>query len=195
MARPAKFSRDEVLAGALRVVAREGPRRSSVGEIAGELGAPSGSIYHRFPSRDALLAELWLVTVEDFQGGFLAALEGRDTLEAGIAAALYTPHWARERTAEARLLLVHRREDLLDGGWPGALADRAERLGEELAAGLRRYARRHLGRAGEEARRRVAFALIDVPGAAVRRHLAANRPPPPGIDELVAETARALLAR
>src|SRR4029453_16427370 len=112
---------DAVLAGALRVVAREGPRGSTIGQIAEEVRAPSGSIYHRFASRDALLAELWLETVEDFQREFLAALEGPDTLERGVAAALYTPQWARERLPEARLLLVHRREDLVGGGWPGEL--------------------------------------------------------------------------
>jgi AcrR family transcriptional regulator len=194
MGRPAKFSRDAVLAGALRVVAREGPRGSTVTEIAAELGAPSGSIYHRFRSRDALLAELWLVTVEDFQRGFLATLEGPDTLERGVAAALYTPRWARERTPEARLLLVHRREDLLGGGWPAELTARARRLGEDLAGGVRGYARRHFGSARAEVRRRVSFAVIEVPGGAVRNHLVAGRPPPRGADALVEETARALLA-
>jgi AcrR family transcriptional regulator len=194
MARPPKFSRDAMLAGALRVVAREGPRGSTIGQIAEELGAPSGSIYHRFASRDALLAELWLVTVEDFQRGFLATLEGPDTLERGVAAALYTPRWARERLPEARLLLVHRREDLLGGGWPGELIERARRLGDDLVAGVRAYARRHFGEATTATRRRASFALIEIPGGAVRHHLVAGRAPPRAVDGLVEEAVRAVLA-
>jgi AcrR family transcriptional regulator len=196
MARPPKFSRDAMLAGALQVVAREGPRGSTIGQIAEEVGAPSGSIYHRFASRDVLLAELWLETVENFQRGFLAALEGPDTLERGVAAALYTPQWARERLPEARLLLVHRREDLLatGGGWPGELTERARRLGDDLVAGVRAYARRHFGEATAERRRRVSFAVIEIPGGAVRHHLVAGRPPPRAVDGLVEEASRAVLA-
>ena len=56
---------------AMRLVAEGGPNAATVAGIAGALGAPVGSIYHRFKSRDLLLARLWIRTVKRFQVGFL----------------------------------------------------------------------------------------------------------------------------
>jgi len=50
--------------GAARALACErGPSAVTVDSVAQRLRAPKGSFYHRFPSRDALLGELWLKTV------------------------------------------------------------------------------------------------------------------------------------
>ena len=43
--------------------------------------------------------------------------------------------------------------------------------------------------------RRAAFAVLDVPFAAVRRHVAANEPPPLIVDELVRSAYGALIPR
>ena len=47
---------------------------ATVSRIATSVGAPVGSVYHRFASRDVLMAELWLRTITRFQDGYLAAL-------------------------------------------------------------------------------------------------------------------------
>ena len=52
----------------------------TVASVTQHLGAPIGSFYHRFASRDVLLAELWLTTVLAFQEGFVAAIEISDGL-------------------------------------------------------------------------------------------------------------------
>src|SRR5207237_563587 len=74
MARP-KFADRDFLDAALAIAAERGPLAATVGAIAERLGAPVGSFYHRFPSRDVLLGELWLRTVLDFQQGITAALK------------------------------------------------------------------------------------------------------------------------
>ncbi|MGI8552143.1 MAG: TetR family transcriptional regulator [Dehalococcoidia bacterium] len=74
MARSAHYDQERILDAALQTASRTGPRAASIAALAAAIGAPTGSIYHRFRSRDLLMAELWLRTVERFQAGFLAAL-------------------------------------------------------------------------------------------------------------------------
>lgn len=184
MGRPAKFDEGRILDAALAVAAEDGPGAATIGAIAKRLGAPSGSLYHRFGSRDLLLASLWIRTVRRFQGGYVAAL-GRGDAE---AAALHTPRWSRERPDEAAVLLLYRRQDLA-ATWPTELADDLGALNAEVTRALDGFIARH---AGVE-RERLVFATIDVPYGAVRRHLLDGRPPPAIVDELVAATCRAVL--
>ena len=72
MAHPA-FDHADFLDAALALVAKHGPAAVTVAAITARLRAPTGSFYHRFASRDALLGELWLNTVKDFQQGIAAA--------------------------------------------------------------------------------------------------------------------------
>jgi len=44
------------------------------------VGAPTGSIYHRFDSRDVLLAKVWLRAAGAFQSAFLSPPPYVDTL-------------------------------------------------------------------------------------------------------------------
>ena len=60
MARPPKFDEEQFLAAAGRLIATHGPARATIGAIGRAVGAPTGSIYHRFDSRDGLLAEVCL---------------------------------------------------------------------------------------------------------------------------------------
>lgn len=76
MPRPPRFDADELLDAAVLLAAAGGPAAVTMSAVAQTVGAPSGSVYHRFPGRPALLAEVWLRTVEDFQEGYLAALDG-----------------------------------------------------------------------------------------------------------------------
>jgi AcrR family transcriptional regulator len=193
MGRPARYPAQQILDAAARLAAAEGPGGSTIGAIASALGAPTGSIYHRFSSRDVLLAELWLQTVESFQVGFQAALVGLEPRDAGLQAALYTPQWVRAHPAPARLLLLHRREDFLPGGWPGEIAERATDLGKQGELALRRFARRALKSTSAQATRRARYAVIDLPYAAVRPHVHANESPPLIVDELITTAYRAVI--
>lgn len=185
----AKFDEADFRGAALAIAAERGPLAVTVGSITERLGAPTGSFYHRFASRDVLLGELWLETVLDFQQGTSAALDAGD----GLRAALHTPVWAREHLDEARLLLLYHRDDFVQGDWPQALRNRVAAQTERMAGGFARAANLIFGRAGPDELRRAQFLLAEVPVAAVRRHLERREPPPPIVDELIRVTYRAVI--
>ena len=185
----ASFDAAGFLAAARALAAEHGPAAVTVDAITQRLDAPKGSFYYRFASRDALLGELWLATALAFQEGFIAAIEAGD----GLGAALHTPARSRRHLDDARLLLLYSREDFVQGDWPAALKRGVAAQTERLEACLERFARRKFGRTGPAQRRRAAFALAEVPIAAVKPHLQRREKPPALVDELIAETYRAII--
>ncbi|MGA3005242.1 MAG: helix-turn-helix domain-containing protein [Acetobacteraceae bacterium] len=188
MAHPA-FDNSDFLAAALALAAEHGPSAVTVAAISARLKAPTGSFYHRFASRDALLAQLWFDTVVGFQEGIEAALDAGD----GLRAALHTPAWVREHLDEGRLLLLYHRDDFVHGDWPQALRDGLAEQGRRGEARLRKFARETFGRAGPNEIRRAQFVLAEVPVAAVRQYLIRRERPPKIVDELISTTWHAVV--
>lgn len=193
MPRHPKFSEAEIIDAAGALVARDGPNAATIGAIGAKLTAPSGSIYHRFATRDVLLGRLWLEKAAFFQDRFVAALGDPDPRAAGLAAALSIAAAARTDLRAARIMLLHRREDFLSDRWPADMAAEAARLGAQTDAALRDITRRLFSRASPRTLRLASFALLDVPLAAVRRHVAANEMPPLIVDDLVRRAYGALI--
>lgn len=184
MGRKARYDKEQFMLGALKLLAKRGPAGVTINAVAEEIGAPIGSVYHRFVSRDVLLAELWLRVAESFQREFLSALEGGD----GLEAALHTPRWVRKHPKEGRVLLLHRRDDFSRSEWPDDIKSQAVNCAEELNAGIRSFVRKKFGRISKRNMERTVFVLIDVPHAAVRRYLEADQAPPEIVDELIRDT-------
>lgn len=191
MGRRPRFSREDVLDAALRLVAASGPSGVTMAALARELGAPTGSIYHRFESREHLLAELWMDTVESFQSAFVAALGHAEDAHGAVEVTRQTLTWTRTHLREARLLLLHRRQDFVPGAWPPELVARARRLEPALSDALRAFCRRALGKADARAMMRARFALLDVPLGAAKPYLQASKAPPRLLDDQVADAVRA----
>lgn len=183
------LTKADFLAGAAALIAESGPAAATVTAVIGRLGAPAGSFYHRFASRDELMGELWLELVEDFQSRFLALLGGGKPLKA----ALFTPHWCQKHPKQARTLLLYRREDFEEKGWPTEFQARAQAAGRALASGLAAFAGSLHGAAPAELMARTRFALVEAPLAAVKGCLARNAPVPASACDLVEETYRATL--
>jgi hypothetical protein len=95
--------------------------------------------------------------------------------------------------AGARIMLLYGREDFLAGDWPVDMAADAIRLKHQIDDAMKDITRRLFGRASAEALRLTNFAILDVPFAAVRRHVAANEMPPQYVDELIAKAYLALI--
>jgi hypothetical protein len=74
--------------------------------------------------------------------------------------------FAREHPLDAELLLAVRRRDLMDA----ALPQRLDEMNAPLQDALARVARACFGRADARSVDRVARAVVDLPGGAVRRH-------------------------
>jgi AcrR family transcriptional regulator len=187
------FTEAQILAATGRLIATNGPDGATIGAVARAVGAPTGSIYHRFASRDVLLGEVWLQAAAAFQAAFFERLAASPPQHAGLAAALYMAQRVREHPREARLLLLHRREDFIDRGWPPTLRRRAQQLGRQVEAEIRAFSRRLCGRDDARTVRIVTYAVLEAPLAAVRRHVAANESPPPHLDVLIRVTFEAVI--
>jgi AcrR family transcriptional regulator len=195
VARARLHSEEAILDAARGVVLERGARAASVAAIAEASGAPVGSLYHSFGSRDALLARLWVRAATGAQAAFVAAVEGsEDPVDAAVAGARATLAYTAAHPADARLLVSFRREDLMAASPPPELAARLAALNAPVEAALRDLARRLFGRADAAALRRTTLAAIDLPQAAIRRHLLAGRPVPAPVAADVEAAVRATLA-
>jgi AcrR family transcriptional regulator len=158
-----------------------GSASATVEAIADVSGAPTGSIYHRFGSRDGLLTRLWIRAVYRSQASFLAALENEDPHAAALAAADSILKFCEEEPADARLLVSFRREDLIRTAPSGQLADELEELNRPVEAAVVALARRLYGRPTRAALNRTLLAVFDLPYGAVRRYLITGTKVPAGL--------------
>ena len=184
MPRPARFSIDQLLDAAAELLAADGPAAVTMSAVARAADAPSGSMYHRFPTRAALCGELWIRTEERFHAGVSAALAtSEDQQTRCVAAARFTVQWCRDHPVEAQVLLTGA-DSLGAADWPDDLTRRRKRIHRALRRTL----------AGMPADLdRVNAAVIDIPYAVVRRHLALRQAIPASADAIVEQCARALI--
>ncbi|MFD7498064.1 TetR/AcrR family transcriptional regulator [Streptomyces sp. NPDC059832] len=193
MARPPRFDTGQILDAAVLLAASGGPADVTMTAVAQAVGAPSGSVYHRFPGRAALLAEVWLRSVERFQDGYFAALgSDPDPRLAARAAARHVVSWSRAHPQEASLLL-YGPEEFGRADWSEEHKERAD-LGNQRVFGSLATLAEALGAAGPQDRDRVTLALIDLPLSVIRQHLRAGRPLPPYAEDLVEQSTATLLA-
>jgi AcrR family transcriptional regulator len=184
MPRPARFTIDELLDAAAALLAAGGPSAVTMSAVARAAHAPSGSIYHRFPTRAALCGELWMRTEERFHAGLGTALATSEEPQTRcIAAARFTVQWCRDHPVQAQVLLTGA-DALGAADWPDELRSRRKRLHRGLRRSL----------AGMPAdSERVNAAVIDIPYAVARRHLIARQAVPASADAIVEQCARALI--
>jgi AcrR family transcriptional regulator len=191
MGRPARYDDDSLLDAAISLGAGGGPQALTMAALIAASGAPSGSLYHRFPTRPALQAALWLRTLERFQSGFLAAAAGGDGPRAALGAAAHTIAWSRAHPDQAQVLL-YGAADFGSESWPAAERDRLAARRAEVATAIDALTAR-LGLAGSRDRERVVLATVDLPLALVRRCLSAGAAVPEDAERLIEPAVRALL--
>lgn len=191
MGRTAKYSVDDILDAALDVISEDGANSATVVAVAAKLGAPSGSIYHRFASHDLILAALWIRTVKRFQTGFLAAL-ALPPESAVSAAVFHTLEWTAAHRREAKVLILYRREDLI-ALWPDELGDDLRVLNDGVKRAVVALAASLFGSATARSVGKTRFALIDLPYAAARQILLNDDMPPVWLGETVLTASLAIL--
>lgn len=177
MGRREVFDRGRILDAALHVLARQGAQRLSVAAVARELGAPSGSIYHRFPSRDLLLAALWIRSVRRFQDGYREALGAEEPRTALRLAVEHVLRWSEAHREEAALLMRYGRSELL-ARWPDELGEELTCLDDDVVSALAAWAGRAAGPGPALHPDAVRFAAVTIPEAAVVQHLRSGTPGP-----------------
>lgn len=193
MARPRVHDDDATMDAARRLVL-EGGGAATTAAISARSGAPIGSLYHRFGSRADLLAELWVRTVRRFQAGLLEAVgSSRPGLSRAVAAAGWVISFASRCPDDARLLLICRREELLGTALGAMHAAELRDLNRPVESLIRQIADEIYGQHDETTTETVLLAVMDLPYAAVRRHLRAGTDPAAHRDQVLAGV-RAILA-
>jgi AcrR family transcriptional regulator len=193
MPRPIRFSVDLMLDAALAVVAEDGVGSLTMTSVASRLGAPSGSIYHRFPNRPALAAALWLRTQERFHASFLAGLDHPDPLTAARGAAANIVAFSHDRRLDAMLMMRYRSDDLWRSSWSDEHLTQYRRQRRRMSSAVTAL-QRAFGVDDRESLRRITFAVVDVPYTAARAAVVAVRLPDELAARLIDETVVALLA-
>jgi AcrR family transcriptional regulator len=190
MGRKAYFKNEEFIDSAIQIISEEGLGALTIAGLSTRVTAPIGSVYHRFPSRDALVAELWLYIVESFQNEWLNILQTD-----GLQATLYCLQWVRSHPNEASVMLLYRINDLTSGEWPKDLQKRALRLSRELHEGVASFTKKQFGSVTKEYIDRTLFAIYDAPMGILRRYLQENKIPPKSVADLIRETYEALVEK
>ena len=91
----ANDTRTRVLQGALQSVERLGLAKTSLEDVAHAAGVSRATIYRYFPGgRDEVVTETVTWEVQNFLGRIVAAVEGLDTLDEKLQAALLVGHRA-----------------------------------------------------------------------------------------------------
>jgi len=177
MVRGAKFESGEFVEAALVLLAEGGPSAATMAAIARRAGAPTGSIYHRFPSRSAVVAAAWLQALTAFADAIEAALTAPD--------APMLVAWSRAHPRLARVLFLNEPASLFDAAPPEALSDAIRAQEARLEQAFQNRVPDGPRRA--EAFARLRFAVIDGPVALIRPYLQSGEPIPAFLDGLAAE--------
>ena len=174
MPRPTLHDTEAVLDATRELILDVGPRGTGIREISRRSRAPSGSLYHRFSSRDNLVALAWLRAVRRFQAGYVQALERQDPGEAIREAIAWAVEYALREPRDTRLLLSHSQADLLDRAPAAETIAQLAAINQRLEVALRDLSRRLFKSASRASLERVSNAVIDLPYAALRRHVLAR---------------------
>lgn len=169
MAKRALYSSEDILAAAVSAVANRG-HAATVSDVTTILGAPSGSIYHRFPTREALFASAWIRCVHHFQDSLATVMDIEDPLEAIVETGLLIPRFCRRHPAEARTLTLYRHAELLANP-PKGLNDELTGLNDPVAAHITELTRRRFGEVSQRRLALIALACRETPYGMVRGYI------------------------
>lgn len=150
-------------------------------DIVNLTGCSVGSLYHRFGSREGLLANAWLDAAKSFQSQFLNALQS-GSAQAGLEAALATPRFCRSERERAIILACCRKSEFLNDATPTALKTEIQQLNKLSESALRAYATQN-GYSLESC----LLGIIAFPLGAVRMYLP-TREIPISLDEKITKT-------
>lgn len=159
------YTREQILDAAMDA-AHEHWRGATVAHVTSRLGAPSGSIYHRFPSRDALFASAWVRSVHRFHQR-LATVTAARPVEAIVETGLLIPRFCRESPLDARMLTVYRYGDLMADP-PAGLLPQLTDLNAPVGDALTILAARRYGRVTQRGVELVSLACREAPMGVVR---------------------------
>ncbi|MBP2478650.1 AcrR family transcriptional regulator [Crossiella equi] len=179
-----------ILDAAVRLLAAGSVDAITVAGVIREAGVSSGSVYHRFPNRAALLAAVWNRAVLGFHDELYGLFAG-EPVAAAAALGRRTVSWCRANPADARVLLAG-----LGAFEPAAWPEADRRAREADQARWDQHVRRlvtDLKAATGRGTAEVLLVVVDLPYAAVRRYLSVGRDIPASLAEVVERLVRTTL--
>jgi AcrR family transcriptional regulator len=191
MVRHAKLSEDSILLAAIELVAHCGVAAVSIAAIAGKAGAPTGSVYHRFDSRGAILARAWLRVKADFRINVACHWPAGGTWPAVYAFL----QWCRTKPVYAKFLLQCEDCPVFSEPLPAELHAALE--AEQAALDLcfkQCLASLWQGHADGSDEAVLRFMLFGAPIAMIKPYLLDDQPIPEQIDAVLRASHQAVLA-
>lgn len=188
MGKPVRFTTEQILDAAAAAV-HEHWRAATVAHVTTLLGAPSGSIYHRFASRDALFASTWVRAVRRYHAQFDEIATITDPIEAIVETGMLIPRFCRDHPQDARVLTVFRYRDL-ETDPPTGLEEDVRDLNAPVSRLLSHLAKRRYGRLSKRGLEIVSLAARDTPLGMVRSRI--GEPIPMWLDEPVRAACEAV---
>ena len=185
MVRTARFFENDFIDAAMALVAEGGPAAATMQAIARRVGAPTGSIYHRFESRAAVLGTAWNTAYASFVGTLAPLLRDGRPCEAAMA---ILP-WCGENEHRARFLLLNEPVALFeDSPPPEPLRKMLQDLEDEFDSAFQAcVAACGDGTVGDEPLARAKFLIFDAPIAILRPHLSRGAPLPSFVGQMIAD--------
>jgi len=121
-------TRDRILAAAREVLAERGLAAATMQEIRRRAGVSNGSLFHFFPTKEAISAAVYLEAIAAYQGGMVSLLSDDVDAETTVRRLVrYHLEWTIANRGTARFLL--------ELGHPA----RGEALAEQVAAANREF--------------------------------------------------------
>jgi AcrR family transcriptional regulator len=128
-------ARDRILAAALPLFVERGFANVRSEDVRAAAGVSNGSLFHAFPTKDAIAVALYVGAIGDYQGALLAEIErGRPAAETVRALVLAHWKWVAAHEAEARFLFEMGRPD-----WHAGAAARTQALNDGFEAAYARW--------------------------------------------------------
>lgn len=164
MVRTAQFDDQSFIMAASELIAMGGPTAATMTAIARHAGAPTGSIYHRFTSRSALLGAVWchaLTSMADEIQLPLSQGKVEETIKALIS-------WAEHNPSLAGVIMLCHENDLIDGDLPTPLHNQLNSTHKKLGSALTTLLKKNDKALSPANMALINFALFDGPIAALK---------------------------
>ena len=161
-----KYTEEQILDAAATLIADAGLESVSVAAIARMVGAPSGSIYHRFASRKHLLGALWVRTTSLYAASLAETLKTSDLADLASNIVNHTFDWVEAHPREATLLMRLRTEDFDAKDWPAEVVEAITNVNAALVETIVAVAIEHQIDPID-----MTLAAIDVPASIARRSI------------------------
>lgn len=193
MARPAKFTPDDILDATSAAVGTHGPA-ATIAQVSAQIGVPVGSIYHRFPSREHLMTSLWLRAIRRFHVGLLDTGQITDPREALLAQAVHQPRFCREHPRDAFVMSLHSQRQLLTS-CPDELRQDVAGINDDIWALGHDQMQALYGTSKGHIADVVALAIRQTPYGMIRSHIRSQQTIPLWFDDAVRAASAAILDR